>query len=59
MDVAHQLGAIAIASGVTVSDLILESVTKLIEEHRFRYQQYVLAFGEGKGFPGKQKEQED
>lgn len=59
VDVAHQLGAIAIASGVTVSDLILEACTQLIDEHRFRYNQYRLAFGECQGLPGKQKEQEE
>lgn len=59
VDVAHQLNAIALASGVTVSDLILESVTRTIEEHWFRYQQYRRAFEENQGLPGKQKEQEE
>lgn len=57
--VAHQLGAIAVATGDTVSGLILEAVTRLIDEHRLRYDQYCLAFGEGNGFPSKQEEPEE
>lgn len=59
VEVAHRLSNIAVAIGVTVSDLILESVIRTIDDHRFRYEQYQLAFGEIQGLPGKQKEQEE
>ena len=44
VEVAHRLSNIAVAIGVTVSDLILESVIRTIDDHRFRYEQYQLAF---------------
>ena len=56
--VAHQLGAIAVATGDTVSDLILEAVTRLIAEHRLRYDQYRLVFGDFPSLPGKHKDRE-
>lgn len=56
MEVAHQMGAIAVASGVTVSDLILEACNRLIAEHHARYLQYCVAFGPGNGLPGKPSE---